>query len=65
MPLFPRSKIDYLIGSARPGGVADELVQLEAEVHEHLLGSDFDDFREHVSDHLPVSVRVRITVDND
>jgi endonuclease/exonuclease/phosphatase family metal-dependent hydrolase len=65
VPLFPRSKIDYLIGSARAGGIADELVQLEAEVHEHLLGNGFDDFREHVSDHLPVSVRVRITADTD
>jgi hypothetical protein len=65
VPLFPRSKIDYLIGSAATGGIADELVQLEAEVHEHLLGDDFDDFREHLSDHLPVSVRVRIVADSD
>ena len=65
VPLFPRSKIDYLMGSGRIGGIADELVQLEAEVHEHLLGDDFDDFREHVSDHLPVSVRIRIVADDD
>ena len=65
VPLFPHSKIDYLIGSARTGGLADELVQLEAEVHEHLLGEDFDDYREHVSDHLPVSVRVRVVPDSD
>jgi hypothetical protein len=35
VPLLPRSKIDYLMGSARMGGVADELVQLTAEVQTH------------------------------
>jgi endonuclease/exonuclease/phosphatase family metal-dependent hydrolase len=65
VPLFPRSKIDYLIGSAQAGGLADELVQLEAEVHERLLGQDLDDYRDHVSDHLPVTVRVRIVADTD
>jgi endonuclease/exonuclease/phosphatase family metal-dependent hydrolase len=66
VPLFPRSKIDYLMGSTRTGGISDELVQLTAEVHTHLIGEDdFDDFREHVSDHLPVSVRVRVVPDDD
>jgi hypothetical protein len=66
VPLFPRSKIDYLMGSTRPGGINDELVQLTAEVHTHLLGEgEFDDYREHVSDHLPVTVRVRVVTDDD
>ncbi len=65
VPLSQRSQIDYLLGSARAGGLVDELVQLEAEVHSQLLGNGFDDFRQHVSDHLPVSVRIRVVQDDD
>jgi endonuclease/exonuclease/phosphatase family metal-dependent hydrolase len=50
----PCAKRDILIGG-----------DFNAEVHEHLLGEAFDDYREHVSDHLPVSVRVRVVPDSD
>ncbi len=62
VPLFPRSKIDYLIAS---GGLAEEMVQLVAQVHDELLATDFDQFRAHYSDHLPVTVRVRVVPDAD
>jgi hypothetical protein len=65
VPLHPKSKIDYLMGSMRQGGIADELTQLTAEVHTHLTSGGFDDFREHLSDHIPVSVKVRLVADDD
>jgi len=66
VPLVPRSKIDYLMGSALVGGVKDDLVEPTAEVHTQLLGDGyFDDYREHVSDHVPITVRVRVVSDDD
>jgi len=62
VPLEPKSKIDYLIASK---GLSEELVQLVADVHHEVVASGFDDFREHVSDHFPVTVRVRVVDDND
>jgi endonuclease/exonuclease/phosphatase family metal-dependent hydrolase len=50
----PCAKRDILIGG-----------DFNAEVHEHSLGEAFDDYREHVSDHVPVSVRVRVVPDSD
>ncbi|MGH9893880.1 MAG: hypothetical protein ACREA0_18230, partial [bacterium] len=55
VPLFPRSQIDYLMASGQTGGLVDELVQAVAHVHIELLASDFNDFRQHVSDHIPVT----------
>jgi endonuclease/exonuclease/phosphatase family metal-dependent hydrolase len=66
VPLAPRSQIDYLMASGSAGGLASHLVQSVAHVHEDLLlPAGFDDFREHVSDHLPVTVRVRVVADDD
>jgi endonuclease/exonuclease/phosphatase family metal-dependent hydrolase len=61
-PLHPHSKIDYLIAS---NGLSGELVQLTAEVHSELLVQGFDVFRAHVSDHIPVTVRIRVLPDDD
>jgi hypothetical protein len=65
VPLFPKSQIDYLIASNQTGGLGTELVQLLAEVHHELLAAGFDDYRAHVSDHIPVTVRIRVVQDDD
>ena len=65
VPLFPRSQIDYLFASTAERGLGEELVQLMAEVHIELLNGGIDEFREHLSDHLPVTVRIRVTSDTD
>lgn len=65
VPLFPRSQIDYLIASNLAGGLGADLVQLGGHVHAELVTDGFDDFRERVSDHLPVTVRVRLVHDDD
>lgn len=46
-------------------GLEDKLVQLLGEVHHGLLSIGFDDFREHLSDHIPVTVRVLVAADDD
>jgi endonuclease/exonuclease/phosphatase family metal-dependent hydrolase len=65
VPLFPRSQIDYLFASTVERGLREELVQLTGEVHVELLNEGIDAFREHVSDHLPVTVRIRAIADTD
>lgn len=65
VPLFPRSQIDYLIASGVTGGLAGDLVQSVGHVHLEVLVGGFDDFREHVSDHIPVTVRIRVVDDDD
>lgn len=64
-PLFPRSRIDYVMGSGRLAGLVEELVLLEARVHEELLEIGFEEFRRIYSDHLPVTVRIRVVPDGD
>lgn len=62
------SKIDYLIASRGPGALAGmEIVQTEATVHTDLvaqLGGGMA-FRTRASDHLPVTVRLRVVPDDD
>jgi len=62
VPLFPRSQIDYLLASE---SLVASLVQPVAAVHLELLPTNFHDFRALYSDHLPVTVRVRVQPDND
>lgn len=65
VPLYPRSQIDYLIASGTTSGLTEELVQSVAHVHLELITAGFDEFREHVSDHIPVTVRIRVVPDDD
>lgn len=66
VPLRPLSQIDYFLGAFADGGIGEELVQGEAHVHGDLLaGFGFDGFREHLSDHVPVTVRLRVMADGD
>lgn len=65
VPLHPKSQIDYLIASKRTGGLFEEIVQVVAHVHYELLLGGFDDFRQHVSDHIPVTVRIKVVPDVD
>lgn len=62
VPLFPRSRIDYLLSS---DGLIGELALPLATVHVNLLPADFNAFRARFSDHLPVTVRVRVIADDD
>jgi endonuclease/exonuclease/phosphatase family metal-dependent hydrolase len=62
VPLRPGSIIDYVMGSA---GVAEDLVQGTAHVHHELLISPFEEFRRRLSDHIPVTVRVKLETDDD
>lgn len=64
-PLYPRSQIDFVMASARSGGLVEQLVQLEARVHEELLAIGFNEFRRIYSDHLPVTVRILVVPDDD
>ncbi len=65
VPLTPASKIDYIMISSCTGGLVDEVVEPIARVHHELLPENFNLFREHQSDHIPVTVHVRLTADND
>ena len=65
VPLEPRSQIDYLIASALTRGLVDELVQRTATVRHDVILNGFDDFRARASDHVPVIIRVRVTIDTD
>ena len=71
VPLQLRSsQIDCIIASRRTttrnGLVGDEITDTEAHVHTELLDWKAPDaFRRDLSDHLPVTIRVRVTDDRD
>jgi hypothetical protein len=65
VPLFPRSRIDYILALGKDGGIIDGLVQWLAQVHTELLPTDFNEFRKHIGDHIPVTVRVKVVADDD
>lgn len=72
VPLQQRnSAIDYIIASRRTqqlGGLSgDEITDSQATVHDELIPvfGGADGFRRRLSDHLPVTVRVRVTSDTD
>ncbi len=70
-PRQARSQIDYIIASwgAAPskGLYGAELRDDSATVHDYLIGEAGGglEFRKHISDHLPVTVRVGLELDND
>lgn len=67
-PLGPKqSKIDYIMASALPGGlVGAELTQSRAVVHMDLATErGYDTFRLELSDHVPLTVAVRVLPDDD
>ena len=53
------------MASTAAGGLFEELVQLVGHVRTDLLPGNFNEFREHLSDHLPVTVRIRVVADAD
>jgi endonuclease/exonuclease/phosphatase family metal-dependent hydrolase len=64
------SQIDYIIATRkttlRNGLVGEEITATTADVHDELLTArPPDEFRRDLSDHLPVTVQVRVTADND
>jgi len=71
VPLKQRtSQIDYIIASRFISGSAglsgQEITQESATVHDELLQTwPPDDFRKNLSDHLPVTVSIRLQSDND
>jgi endonuclease/exonuclease/phosphatase family metal-dependent hydrolase len=65
VPLKPKSQIDYVIVTKGNGGLGgEECVQTVAKVHSE-LAVEPDTFREHGSDHLPVTIRVKVMDDTD
>ena len=65
VPLYPVSQIDYVMATMVAGGLADSLVLQTAHVHHELLKIGFDEFRKHLSDHVPVTIRVTVSADDD
>ena len=65
------SAIDYIIASRktqhRHGLQGEEITEAQATVHEELIGAfqGPDGYRRRLSDHLPVTVRVRLNQDTD
>lgn len=62
VPLRPGSKIDYIMASM---GLRSELVLQVADVRDDVLIAPFEDFRRLASDHIPVTVDVRVVADDD
>jgi exonuclease III len=65
VPLSPQSQIDYLIVTDEMRGPGAEITQSQADVHQDLANSHWDDFRRVFSDHFPVTVTVHPVVDDD
>lgn len=60
------SKIDYIIVTAGPRGLSGEEIEPDrVTIHEELVGQDAVEFRRRASDHIPVTVRVRVMDDTD
>lgn len=68
-PLQPKSQIDYVITTrahaAQAGLVGQELSAGTLAVHQDLAEGDWVQFRQTFSDHIPVTVCVNVTADND
>lgn len=65
VPLRPNSIIDYIMATTISDGIVDDLVRSTAHVHDELLSGPFENFRRVVSDHIPVTIRIRIRPDDD
>lgn len=64
IPLAPKSQIDYMMASGGAGGLVSKLGEPFARVRVDLLPSDFNIFRRRFSDHIPVTIRIRIVPDD-
>lgn len=67
-PAQHNSRIDYIIASKGPGALqGDELSQSHATIHDNLVAAHGGGlaFRASLSDHLPVTVRLKVRADDD
>lgn len=64
-PLNPGSYIDYIIVSDEMRGNSREIRVSQATVHQELAGGNYYFFREHFSDHFPVTVQLHLVADDD
>ena len=65
VPLQPKSVIDYIIVTKGGKGLAgEEVTDAMATVHTDLVGNP-DSFRQHASDHIPVTVQIKRMPDTD
>lgn len=64
-PLQPKSIIDYIMVADVMRGAHQEIRTSEATVWQQLAENQFDRFREHLSDHFPVTVELQVGVDDD
>ena len=65
VPLAPKSKIDYIIVTDELRGSGAEIRQPQADVHQELANSQWDNFRRVFSDHFPVTVALQPITDDD
>jgi endonuclease/exonuclease/phosphatase family metal-dependent hydrolase len=65
VPLFPSSRLDYILASGVQNGALKDIVQWVGHVHTELLAMGPDNYRRQVSDHLPVTIRVKVQNDDD
>lgn len=63
--LGPKSKIDYIIVTDAMRGDDREVQVSQADVHQELANDDWPGFREHFSDHFPVTVALHLLPDDD
>jgi len=60
------SRIDYIIATKGDSGLqGDEISQSVATVHTEFIAAGAEEFRKRCSDHLPVSVSVKVMEDTD
>jgi len=60
------SKLDYIIVTRGSQGLGGEEIQArQATIHTDLVGTDPVSFRRNASDHIPVTVQVRMMDDTD
>lgn len=63
---FHDSKLDYIIVTRNGQGLGGEEVRArQATIHTDLVGTDPVSFRRNASDHIPVTVQVRVMDDTD
>ena len=61
-----KSKIDYIIVTKGNHGLfGEEITEAQALVHTGLINPNAEAFRGFASEHLPVTIRIRVTTDTD
>lgn len=65
VPLRPNSRLDYLICTDAMRGPRRIIASPVAEVHIDIAQRDYDSYRRVLSDHMPITLKIRIVPDDD